>query len=414
MSEAASSGEQVRASSVPWLPAVEALRAVAASTVVAHHLYTLSFFFVSPAYGAAHPQAKFPGWRIVEGFGSWGVDLFFLLSGFLLCEYFWRPCRPSLRDYYRRRFFRIAPAYYVNVGLLFLFFAEHRLLFGASGARQVVANATFTHWLMPRTASSLNVNGALWTLSVEMLLYALMPLLAYAVARRPVVGSLTLLGAGLGYRAYVALAGGGLAEAVFPAGVDPDAGHIRLFLVRQFVGILPIFVIGVAARRMLSAQRLPAVLSAPHRRPSLLVLLALMLPSLLLLHLGVEKGNDHHHWIWFVGWDASLAAALVPALLYAARPVEAPLRPAMSAATWVGRRSYGLYLWHFPVILSVYGRGPMTRDPALTYLPLRILLVVLISLGLATASYALVERPGIAAGRAVRRRAGPIPRGGIA
>ena len=395
-----------------WLPTIEALRAVAASAVVVHHLYTLTFFFVSPSYAAAHPQKLFPGWRVVEGFGNWGVDLFFLLSGFLLCDYFWRPAgqRP-LRGYYIRRFFRIAPAYYANIALLFLFFADHKALFSARGGQQVAANATFLHWFFPSVSSSLNVNGALWTLSIEVALYALMPLLALAVAWRPVPMLLFFTGLGLGYRLWVARAGGPLVEFYFHDDIGPGNG--RLYLVRQFVGILPIFMAGIAARWFLVKHRWPRIVTRPTSRPSMLLLVLLFVPSWALLDRGILLGNDFTHWVWFTGFDFALALLLLPAVLYAARPVAGALGWPMRAATWLGRRSYGLYLWHFPVILSVYGRGTFVRDPDTSHFVFRAAAVFAISIGLATASYAFIEQPALEFGRRLargrRRESAPTP-----
>lgn len=392
-----------------WLPTIDALRAVAATAVVFHHMYTLTFFFVSPAYAAAHPQKLFPGWRVVEGFGSWGVDLFFLLSGFLLCDYFWRPAgKRPLRGYYVRRFFRIAPAYYANVALLFLFFANHQALFSGPGVRQVAANASFLHWFFPSTSSSLNVNGALWTLSIEVALYALMPLLALLVAWRPVPMIVTLTALGLGYRLYVARAGGPLVRLLFPAGVDASSGNARLYVVRQFVGVLPIFMAGIAARWFLVRHQRPRIVTRPTRRPSLVLLVLLLVPSLALLDRGILRGNDYTHWVWFTAFDFALAVLLVPVVLYAARPVSGALGRSMRAATWLGRRSYGLYLWHFPVILSVYGRGPFASDPTVTHFAIRAVVIFAVSVGLAAASYSLIEKPALAYGRRVasaRRRA---------
>ena len=90
-----------------------------------------------------------PVYWVVEGFGLWGVMLFFMLSGYLLADTFWRSEPADLRVYAIRRFFRIAPAYYVSLALLFLFFAGHRLVFSEQGAKQLLANATFTHYLFP-------------------------------------------------------------------------------------------------------------------------------------------------------------------------------------------------------------------------------------------------------------------------
>ena len=50
----------------------------------------------------------------------------------------------------------------------------------------MLANVTFTQHLFPRTTSSLNVNGALWTLTIEMMLYLFLPVMALLVKRSPV------------------------------------------------------------------------------------------------------------------------------------------------------------------------------------------------------------------------------------
>ena len=73
----------------------------------------------------------------------------------------------------------------------------------ARGLKQVAANATFTHWIFPNTASSLNVNGALWTLTIEMCLYLTLPIMAPAMRRRPFVTFTVLFLIGMGYRVWI-------------------------------------------------------------------------------------------------------------------------------------------------------------------------------------------------------------------
>jgi len=94
--------EPVAADAAPrptWLPSIEVLRGIAALTVVFHHSWSLS------------TMPHFTGYKIVEGWGNWGVDLFFVLSGYLLAEFFWRPrARGLVGSFYVRRIFRIAPA----------------------------------------------------------------------------------------------------------------------------------------------------------------------------------------------------------------------------------------------------------------------------------------------------------------
>jgi peptidoglycan/LPS O-acetylase OafA/YrhL len=377
-----------------YLAGIEALRAVAASAVVFHHCYTLG------------DRPAIRGSTYLEGLGGWGVDIFFLLSAFLLCEYFWRPrSRWSLRAFYLRRFLRIGPAYYVCVAVLFLVLADHALLTGPDELRQVIANATFTHWLAPSTASSLNVDGALWTLSIEMLLYLSIPIMALLMGRRPHATFLLLCAAGLGYRLYVARSADPLSTWVF-GGIADDPNQ-RLYLGRQFLGYLPLFAVGMYTRWLIVNRRLPARLTGPAKTISALRALVLLVPSLLLLHF-VYSASNYVHWFWFSVYDMACGVAAVSALVYLSRWVLGRLSLLMRGAVWLGRRSYGLYLWHFPVVLLVYQRGPQLHPPHLSHEPLRIALIWVVAVTLAALSYRLVEKPAMDLAR--RLCAGRFPR----
>jgi peptidoglycan/LPS O-acetylase OafA/YrhL len=366
-----------------WVPGIEVLRAIAASVVVVHHTYTLS------------DRAAFHGGNTVEGFGGWGVDIFFLLSSFLLCEYFWRPReKRSIVVFYVRRFFRIAPAYYAVVAILFLFLANHATLFSRVGVTQVIASFTFTQWLTPGTSSSLNVDGALWTLTVEMLLYLFIPLMALAVWKKPLFSVLAMIGFASAYRIWIAFSGEPLRSWLFGSGPAPAEPIVRLFLGRQFFGFLSLFAVGMGLRYLVVTKRLPQRWIGSMRRQSALLIIALLLPSVLLLQV-VDQASDFQNWFPFTFYDLGLGLMAVPALVYASRPVTGSLSLLMRAGLWVGKRSYGLYLWHFPVVLSVYGRGPLAGPPQTSHLVIRLVIIWVLALGLASASYSLIEKPAM-------------------
>jgi len=123
--------------------------------------------------------------------GAYGVIIFFILSGMLLSLPFWRAYldgapRPSLRHYVRRRAARIVPGFYasllVSFAVSFLLFDEVR-----SPVLRLVSGLTFTsgfHWLTFFPAES---NGPLWSISLEVVSYVLMPVAMlgmYALGRR--------------------------------------------------------------------------------------------------------------------------------------------------------------------------------------------------------------------------------------
>lgn len=386
-----------------WLPGLDVLRGIAAAAVVVHHSYSLG----------GYPDV--PGRAIWDGLGTWGVGLFFVLSGYLLCDFFWRPRQQrSLKVFWARRFFRVAPAYYAQVGLLFLFFTAPSLLMSEVGLRQIVTQVTFTHYYTPDTASSLNVNGALWTLSIEMTLYVVMPLLALAVGwpatrgRRALLAPLAAVGlliaATIAYRLFVAFEGAGMQSFYFGADFPAEgAANARLYLARQFPGWIGMFALGIGLRWLVHQRYLPdRLLRATRHR--IWVFALLFVPSLAWLFL-VYRGSNYTHPFLFAAFDVVLGALLLPALLYAARPSSSDEGSAsIRAGVWLGERSYGLYLWHFPVILVIYERGTALLPPDTSHILFRLLLIWVLALALAMLSYRYVEVPGRDYGRRLSRR----------
>ena len=136
-------------------PVIEALRGVAALLVMATH-YT---YMLTPHAG-------------LWGFASTGVDLFFVLSGYVFAPYFF--AKPlSLRPHLIRRFFRLYPLY---LCALLLYVGLH-----------VPTSAAWDHFgvhlLMGHTLTSLAIanfyNPAFWSLPPEVEYYLLLPLLAW-------------------------------------------------------------------------------------------------------------------------------------------------------------------------------------------------------------------------------------------
>lgn len=375
-----------------WLPGIEALRGVAAFAVVVHHTWSLS----------TRPQ--FPGYWLVEGLGSWGVNLFFLLSGYLLCAYFWLDkSRRSLRVYGLRRFFRIGPAYYVNITILFVFFAQYALVFSPQGVKQILANVTFTQYLFPATSSSFNVNGALWTLTAEFFLYLFLPLMAIPFARRPVLTFVVLVSIGVGWRLWIALDGDALRSVYFGEASTVPPGIESLFLARQFPGIIPIFALGILLRWITQRGYLNELSRRLRGRTSIGPVLLALIPSLLWLY-WVEPGSDFNKPFLFTFFDYITAMLLfLPLIIAAQQDLNVDTGPGR-LSTWVGDRSYSLYLWHFPIILVVLGRGSEMLPPQTSHAAVRVAIILVLSFLFAHVSYTLVEKPGLQTGRRLATR----------
>jgi len=122
--------------------------------------------------------------RYLQNFGAIGVDVFFVISGFII-SYISRAEHgvASAKDFMLRRWVRVAPAYYIASIILFiLFFLSQHFAFHAP---QVIKTFTilplFDHG--PRYWSPVLVIG--WTLSFEFLFYILSAILiAFSIARK--------------------------------------------------------------------------------------------------------------------------------------------------------------------------------------------------------------------------------------
>ena len=121
------------------------------------------------------------------------VQGFFIISGFLVVSSFYRS--QSLKDYFRKRARRILPAYILVVllcafGLFFLSSLPVGQYFSSSAfLKYLAANLSFMNFVQPslpgvfaeNTVTA--VNGSLWTIKIEILLYLSVPIIAFLIRR---------------------------------------------------------------------------------------------------------------------------------------------------------------------------------------------------------------------------------------
>ena len=185
------------------LHGLDTLRALAIVVVMLFHLNMQGLLpsFISPI-------AKI-GWV--------GVDLFFVLSGFLIGSQLLKPYltggQPSLRDFYTRRAFRILPAFFV-VLLLYLVVPLWREAPGPYAGWQY---ASFTWNILLLGYPTSRAFSHVWSLCVEEHFYLLFPLLLLLLMRKTSVWKtafvmLFVILGGVGLRAWL------LYSVVKPAG----------------------------------------------------------------------------------------------------------------------------------------------------------------------------------------------------
>jgi peptidoglycan/LPS O-acetylase OafA/YrhL len=136
---------------------------------------------------AVHTSQIFPSKiSIIDsifGFGAKGVQLFYFISALTMC-YMWKQREGEsnpIQKFYIRRFFRIAPLFWLAIpiylyinGLGASYFAPEGI-----GTRQILLTATFLHGFWPDSINSVVPGG--WSIAVEMTFYALFPFLITSI-----------------------------------------------------------------------------------------------------------------------------------------------------------------------------------------------------------------------------------------
>ncbi|MFV0281236.1 MAG: acyltransferase family protein [Rhodoblastus sp.] len=163
------------------------LRGLAAVSVVISHLAlgywldpaTISLFTGMPTVHADPPAIARFFQAIPINFGSFGVGLFFVISGFVIP---YSLVAYDVRAFLVGRFFRIYPTFWAGLAISVAALAVAAHFFGAQppvGVRQVVL-----HGLAPLRPifESRPVDGVVWTLEVELFFYCLCALLAREIA----------------------------------------------------------------------------------------------------------------------------------------------------------------------------------------------------------------------------------------
>ena len=133
------------------------------------------------------------------------VDGMMLLSGFLLYLPYAQAGNklPGVGAFYKRRLIRILPSYLLCVIPLFILACARGQYDSALDAgKDLAAHLTFTFNLFRSTYFYSPINGALWTIAVEMQFYLLFPLLAWAYRKAPLVTWAAMAGAAFAFRLY--------------------------------------------------------------------------------------------------------------------------------------------------------------------------------------------------------------------
>ena len=363
-----------------YIAALTGLRGVAAVFVFLYHYEALHpgirLDLLIPWVGAVF---QFP-----LGLGFVGVDLFFVLSGFLLTLPFARAAlelgpKPDLPRYFKRRFLRVFPAYYAQLFII--------LLVGAwfLSWRAQTPPTLIAHLLMFFNIGWAPVTpmvGVWWTLPVEMGFYLLLPLLApfMRLNRWPwaLLAGLTIT---VLYRAWAA------------AHFGAESTTAAFLAASQLPGSLAEFMFGATAAIATQSFLLKQKSQPAAWLLDLMVVAGLVLPAFWLWQVVLASGAEYWrgHWSMLaspvvIGLCLSVAVlgvywgSRIGHFLFANRFVY-----------FLGLISYSLYLWHFVVMQQVQfvAGASYASLPHVIKFPLSLGCV----LAVASLSYYLIERP---------------------
>lgn len=320
-------------------PALDGLRGVAIILVMLFH--------AQPFHG-----------RGLGGGGAFGVDLFFVLSGFLITTLLLERSEPTLWPFYRRRALRLLPAVVAFVVAFVAFYAIT--------APDQVEDATTNGWLALSYVGNWFDRGRilpevthLWSLAVEEQFYIVWPIvlsgaIRYRIRPRHRIAAIivTVIAVGV-WRAVLF-----------------EAGDVAAYF-RTDARVDALLIGGVVAIIRPTLRRFTAPAASTIGTAAMVAFLAVALSSI-------------GPWVYYGGF--TLVAVLAAVIVVAALDDRWALRPLLTSKvlTVIGRVSYSLYLWHFPIFTVVHrhvsGAGGLV-------------LAMVLSTAATALSYRYVEQP---------------------
>jgi peptidoglycan/LPS O-acetylase OafA/YrhL len=342
------------------LPGLDGLRALAVIAVIAFH----------------EQLSAFTG-------GFLGVDVFFVLSGYLITDLLvaqWnRHGHLTLRGFWTKRARRLLPA--LGVVLIAVTAAtaviEPAQMTALRDALLAAVTYSSNWWQALAHHSYFTQFGPppplqhLWSLAIEEQFYLLWPLLLIGILKTCQSGriraALAWLGAALSVLAMAL---------IYVPGADPS---------RVYYGTdtrASALFIGSALALTWPLRRMRALSRDDARVPDVIGLAGI---AVLAWAMGHFTGTDR---LLYPAGLLIVALAAGGVVLAAASPGLISWALGWSALRWIGIRSYGIYLWHWPVIALADAAYPQQRPAHWIWLP-----EAALSVGLAAASWRWLEEP---------------------
>ena len=313
-------------------PLIDVLRGFSALLVVFYHVL-------------AHrdwPNFDTTGIGKLPMLGWIGVDMFFVISGFVIGKTAmdgYRSGQPWRHHYFERRLRRIVPLYVTTIALYLFLVNPEILRHGWASVMHVAAHLGFVHNIWHETHGSINPPN--WSVGLEMQFYVLMALSAPWLVRTATWKVFMVW-------VSIAIAWKYATTLALPPGASIPI--IQFIYASQLPGVLDEFVCGICIAKLLHANALQFT--------RLRFLLWASAAVALLTAAWITVGTGALYWqsattiiLWRTLVCAGFAALLACVVML---PVSGGwlMRP----FRYLGEISYGIYLWHMPVLLTLLGK----------------------------------------------------------
>lgn len=307
--------------------------------------------------------------------GAYGVQLFFIVSSLtLFLSYEQRrgiDTKNTVSFFFIRRFFRVAPAFYLAIILYVIaFFIKNSILLGSYGSidwKQLLTFISFLGVLYPQSMYILPFGG--WTVQIEMFFYMFIPYLF------KVISSLT--------RAIIFFIFTCLTYITLDHFFAKDYSEYLIFPAQ-----IPVFAIGIILFQLLKQNTI--TIKKPYLFLTFLCLFLLTIPSI--TNVFVFLPEPLLFSLFFGGLTLLMSKHRIAILQN-------------KVTTFFGKISYSFYLLHFIIILFFWYIYKATSHFWNIKPEISFLIIYLVTLGIGTMtswlSYAYIEKRGINFGKKI-------------
>lgn len=316
-------------------PLIDLLRATAALMVVCYHVIVHGNWTEFPSSGLA----------ILPRMGWIGVDLFLVISGFVIgktaMESFAKNPNSWRNDYIERRLRRIAPLHLATLFIFTLLITPQILTFGWTSIFHLFTHIFFIHNLFPSTYGS--INGVNWSVALEMQFYMLIAFTTPWLSRSGWVRvMLVWVSIAIAWRYLTTLF-------LVPT---QAAVHYQIVAATMLPGTIDQFAMGICLAKLCINGKL----SFTFKRFIFWLAAAVILLTVSWMSFSTRSAYWYFPemiWFWRTLVSAAFAALLGVFIMipYSGGWLTKPFR-------YLGEISYGIYLWHLPILISLIAHTP--------------------------------------------------------